>query len=288
MDDPNLRQGYVQYPRGGSYQGPPRVRVEAIGEAFTLIMKDLATWLATSLLLLFIIVVIEAPYGYKAMVFGLENPGMAGMRKQQAEMLPYLLATTFAYTFVLGVLNAGVLRMAVLKVRRQEASIGDIFRLNGKIGSIVLAELILAPLPLLVGGASSIAIWMSGPNGDLMTASGVGFLLQVGFAILVGVAQVFFTFVPMLIVDKGMTTKEAFKTSFEAGRKHFWNLFALLFIAVIVQYAGMIALCIGILFTMPLFYLIRAIIYNDLFGPRPADFPAVTGEWETPPSYGSL
>jgi uncharacterized membrane protein len=288
MDDPNLRQDYVQYPRGGSYHGPPRVRVEAIGEAFSLLLRDLVTWLATSLLLLFIILLIEVPYGYKALALAFENSGVTGMRKQQAEMLPYLLATTFAYTFVLGVLNAGVLRMAVLKVRRQEASIGDMFRLSGKTGSIVLAELILAPLPLLVGGASSIAMWINGPKGDLMAASALGIVLQVVFAILVGVAQVFFTFVPMLIVDKAMTTKEAFKTSFETARKHFWSLFALLFIAVIVQYAGMIAICIGILFTMPLFYLIRAIIYNDLFGPRLVDFPAGTGERETPPSYSSL
>jgi hypothetical protein len=102
---------------------------------------------------------------------------------------------------------------------------------------------------------------------------------------LLGVAQVFVSFVPLLVVDGGLKLGQAYSTSIATARRHFWGLFGYLFVAGLVQLSGVIGCCIGVIFTIPFYYAMRAIVYNDLFR---VDRPAETSEQATPPAYGSL
>ncbi len=48
--------------------------------------------------------------------------------------------------------------------------------------------------------------------------------------------------------------------------KKFWLIFALILVAVIMAMLGIIAVCIGILFTLPIIYTTQYAIYRNVIG----------------------
>jgi hypothetical protein len=69
-----------------------------------------------------------------------------------------------------------------------------------------------------------------------------------------------------LIIDKGMVFGTAMKTSFKMVNKHWWLVFGLTVVAGLVSAAGVLACCVGALFTIPLGLAVLMFAYETIFG----------------------
>jgi hypothetical protein len=73
-------------------------------------------------------------------------------------------------------------------------------------------------------------------------------------------------FVMPLIADRGCDFSAAVEASWEATRRRFWERLLLAFLAYILGGAGVYLCYVGVLFTLPLQFLIVAAAYEDEFG----------------------
>ncbi|MGA2221176.1 MAG: GYF domain-containing protein [Verrucomicrobiia bacterium] len=73
-----------------------------------------------------------------------------------------------------------------------------------------------------------------------------------------------------LVIDKNLGFWEAMELSRKVVAKNWWMIFALALLAGLVGAAGIVACCIGVLFTAPLTYAVLMYAYEDIFGPRTA------------------
>lgn len=73
-------------------------------------------------------------------------------------------------------------------------------------------------------------------------------------------------FTTILILDKGLPALAAMKLSGRAAHRNFWMLVALFLVAFVLAVAGMLALCLGLLFVGPLITAMFAHAYDQVFG----------------------
>ncbi|HLK56712.1 MAG TPA: hypothetical protein VKU00_09115 [Chthonomonadaceae bacterium] len=266
-------------PYGSSYPPPeyrmaPKVRFEAIGEAWQLFSQQMGTWILA--LLIFLAIYFAIYIGiYVVLMVGIFGTLMAtgGSASGQhggdpSAMLGVLfLGYSILALVILALVSyftAGMLRMAIRQVRGEPIGIGDLFS-GGDAFLPVLGATLLVGL-----------------------ATGIGGMLLVipGFI----VAGLFFLTIP-LIVDRKMGVIEAMTASWNALKSD-W-LMATLFAFVLPLIAGLGALAcgFGMLFTMPLLYLGMAVVYRDFFMPglpqnNPnALYPPPVGAAYPPPQY---
>jgi hypothetical protein len=69
-----------------------------------------------------------------------------------------------------------------------------------------------------------------------------------------------------LIVDKGLTWQEAMKLSMKMVNKHWFVVFGLILVNGLLAISGVIACCIGVLFTGPVAGIALMYAYEDIFG----------------------
>ena len=74
-----------------------------------------------------------------------------------------------------------------------------------------------------------------------------------------------------LIMDKGMDFWTAMKTSFKMVNKHWWQVFGLILLISLLNLAGFIACCVGMLFTLPVGFAALMFAYETIFGRRKTD-----------------
>jgi len=292
MDGPQIPEGYAAYPRGypsGQFgPAPGRVRFDAISESWGFIKADLGTWVLSSLLLFGTQIVLQIPL-YLVLI-----PQFLSGRAQdpiglQRSIFPITIACAMATALALGMLNAGVLRMGLLKARGRYCGIGDVFNLGGMAGRVFLAELPLTLLPALVAIAGYLPYLLASGRADAFDIQFEGLGLQCVAWIVVGTIQTLATFVPLLIVDRKMTVGEAYRQSFTTAARNFWPLVGLLIVVSILAGLGVIACGLGILFTMPFYYATRSIVYHDFFRPeQPEHSTAPPADMMNPPTFGSL
>lgn len=72
-------------------------------------------------------------------------------------------------------------------------------------------------------------------------------------------------FVPLLILDKGLTATVAMRLSRRVVHMHFWKFFLLLLSLGLLAFAGLLALIIGVIFILPLFFATLSLVYEDIF-----------------------
>ena len=77
-------------------------------------------------------------------------------------------------------------------------------------------------------------------------------------------------FAPLLVIDKKLEFWPAMELSRKVVHKHWWKMFGLLILSVLVALAGVLALGVGVLVTMPLAIGATVYAYEDIFGDRPA------------------
>jgi uncharacterized membrane protein len=144
-------------------------------------------------------------------------------------------------------LTAGFYNMAIKQVRGEIVGVPDLFSVTPQLPSI-LGATILTGLASLAG-----AILCYFPvfivNGLLM-------------------------FTIPLVVDKKLRATEAMRLSWDALKPDMWMATLFMFIMPMVASLGMMACLVGLVVTLPLYFLAIAITYRNFFIPQP------------PPSYG--
>jgi membrane-anchored glycerophosphoryl diester phosphodiesterase (GDPDase) len=68
-----------------------------------------------------------------------------------------------------------------------------------------------------------------------------------------------------LIIDKKMSFWPAMKASWKMTHKHWWHLFGLVVVIGLLNIAGMVPCCIGLLFTIPLGFAALMCAYETIF-----------------------
>lgn len=74
-----------------------------------------------------------------------------------------------------------------------------------------------------------------------------------------------------LIIDRRLGAIEGLLTSFKTVHRQWWQVFALFLIVALLMIAGILVCCIGVVFALPLGYLLLAEGYRQLFGDPGAD-----------------
>jgi hypothetical protein len=272
--------GYTQYPRyrpdDRQYHGQPDVRFGAIGEAWSLVWKDLGTWVVAGLVMIVLSYAAQVPgqiYQYAA---EMDSPSRGQLR---ADVLIVSILSGLAGNVVQILLMAGFWRIAIMRFRGTHSTIGDMFNLNGMgtqvlvFGAILMGAAAVVVLPmfgLMYGmlGAKAMDRWEVNDILMIFTVAGV-----VGLAMLVAYAGVILT--PAVIVDQRLPAVEAMKVTWAAVRPHLLKMVGVYIVASIIAGLGVFACCIGLLFTLPVLNMTLAVVYRDLFIP-PQTNPAQT------------
>ena len=252
-----------------------RVSFGWIGEAFELYKANIGVWIVAALMIFvpsLIRVILSAffqnsgishqPYGQPP--FG-SNPFPSGSspfgvpQNQLTGGLPaglyifVLLGSSLYSAWLLG----GVYSTAVKQARGESISIGDIFS----------------------GGP---LIWkMLGFNIVYTFAVALGwcFCLVPGF-LLSGLL-----FPAYALIADGETVGNAITRSFEAMKRDMWNAGAFVFVMGLLLLVSAIPCGLGLLVTIPMFYLVAALAYRDMIGMPGA--VSMTGAYGVPPGYGA-
>jgi uncharacterized membrane protein len=176
---------------------------------------------------------------------------------------------SIANLFVVGPLMGGVFYMFIKAIRSQPGEIGDVFAgfrrafLQLFLGYLVPALLIgLCMIPLAVVLAIDIVRLVATTHGAppdpkmIIQAfeTQLPLILTVVLICLVPVVylQISWSFTLPLIIDKQMDFWSAMKTSWKMVGKHWWLVFGLFVVVGLLNIAGVLLCCIGVLITIPI------------------------------------
>jgi hypothetical protein len=126
----------------------------------------------------------------------------------------------------------------------------------------IIASTIDAGGPNRPGGPPE--TWMVGAMFGCFALMMVGSLLGMVWTFWINTRTMF---VMLLITDRGMDFPTAWRTSWQATRRGFWELLLVQFLAGFIGGLGIYAFYVGVLFTMPIYFTIIAAAYQDRLGP---------------------
>jgi len=235
-------------PQGGNQGYPPpppqpRIRFEAIGEAWQLFQKDAATWVVSALIYFAIVAIVGGVIGVFLGLTGEIAGRSGGLGDISGLVMPALSLAHILSRIVIFVISTlllgGMYRMAIKSLRNEPINVADMFNVGDVLPSCLLAALIVGIL------------------------TGIGFMLCVIPGLIIG-ALLMFTY--PLIVDRRLGAIEAISQSVNTLKNE--ALMATLFYLVlaIIVVVGVAACCVGVLVTFPLFILSIAVVYRDFFG----------------------
>lgn len=147
-------------------------------------------------------------------------------------------------------------------IRGQKAEVGDAF-----------AGFSLAFVPLMLFSLVS----------QLLT--GIGLLLCLLPGIYLIVAWQLFT--ALLILDKHLDFWPAMELSRKVVTRHWWQVFGLGLVCVLLMMAGVLVVCVGFLIALPIATAAIVFAYEDIFGDRPAPAVATLAPAPAPGSPGA-
>jgi hypothetical protein len=210
----------------------PRIRFEAIGEAWSLMTQQAGTWALTMLAFLAIIL---SPYVI-CIVLGAISVQVLG--KFGSILMGLLVLVGIVAAVVASFLcSPGLYRMAIRQVRGEPIEVRDLFAAREVAGNVFGASILMA---FGVAIAEMLCVFPA-------------FIVQ-GLWMLT---------MP-LIVDKGMGPTEALTVSWNTLKRE-WVAAALfvLVLGVVVALGSVVTLGIGVLFMVPVGLLSYAIVYRD-------------------------
>jgi hypothetical protein len=154
-------------------------------------------------------------------------------------------------------LGVGPMYVADRIIAREDGSLGALFqgfRYYGKfIQLAVLYQLPFWGIGLVIGGVKATS----------PAAGGMLALLAIPVQIFLFVA---FSLAHMEVVDRGADGLSAMKTSWEVTKGHRWMILGTWLLLFVAYMAGMLACCVGILFTIGFIPLGQVLIYRHLRG----------------------
>jgi len=162
-----------------------------------------------------------------------------------ATVLGWLVSVGLAFVPILGwivgfVLMGGLDYMFLRRIRGEEVQIGDVF-----------AGFNLALLNLTMAG---LVKW-------LLTTLGFALCILPGIYLLVG-----YMFALPLVIDKKMEFWTAMEVSRRVVHAHWWSLFGLAIVLILVALCGFLLCGIGALVSIPVSSVALMYVYEDLFG----------------------
>lgn len=167
-----------------------------------------------------------------------------------------LVVSTVTYGF-LAVIAAGIIQMAHNASINEDFDFGTAF---SHFKSEHFKELFMGGAIVTLVGSGIGVVFQLAMAGDYLstfakTGSGISGLLS-------GLISLFtLIMVPMIIFGK-LKAFEAIKGSFVVVSKNFWTILLLSIVFLIFAMLGFIAICIGIFFTLPVFYSMQYVIYK--------------------------
>jgi len=226
--------GYGQSP----YVQEPKVRFEAIGEAWGMVREKMGVWVLATLLYSFGIGIIQVVLQLILSAAGLLPPILDRNPSFQTPYLFGYLISNITSIILTALMQGGFLRMAIKQTRGEDIQISDLFGAGDRIGAIIVGQLLLS------------------------IASGLGALLCVipGF-IVAGRGMLTLP----IAVDQNVGGNEAFSKSWDALKNDTLNAVLFVIVAGLVSLLGALACGIGVLFTAPIGPLAIAIVYRDFF-----------------------
>jgi hypothetical protein len=236
----------------GGYAPQPRVRFDAIGEAWQLFTQQMGVWIGAMLVMAGSIIVL-----YALMLVVLF--ATAGMQPQNSPQQPSggSILLMFGGMGVLGLggwvlihfLLGGMFKMALKQIRGEMISVGDVFSETGTLPTLLIAS-ILCGLAYFAGALLCIL---------------PGYVVQ-GLLMLT---------MP-IIVDQKIGATEAMTQSWNALKNDWLVATFFLILLSLAASLGAFACGIGIVFSAPLYFLTLAIVYRDYFltGYQPGGYSA--------------
>jgi hypothetical protein len=201
--------------------------------------------------------------------------GMIALVASLACGLPYLL--------VQGPLTCGLFACAFRSLRGGQVEVATLGRgwdVCGRaiVTAIALFLLQLIPMAVMMGvifAAIAVFAGTAGPNpkpDDATMAAlfvgGIACYFALFFVILVWTYWIGTRtmFIWPLVADRSYDFFAAWSESWAATRVRFWELILLYFLATLIATLGIYLCYVGIIFTLPLYFLIVGAVYEDRFG----------------------
>jgi len=228
---------------------PPGIYFDSISMAFSILQKDWALWVATTLTYICasipLALVSALVQNHGDFLYG--TPDMNSLLQGQL--------VSFLNTSIVMTIFAGMIHMGVKAGRGEQIVYRDLFVAVPKIWTVALVTILF----YLCVGLGFVALIVP------------GIFLVGAFALSLPI-----------VVEQNVGAVEAMKRSFEALRPHAWAMFGLLFVSFLASGLGYFACCIGILFSMPLVPIVMGMHYNYFFPSTQAPQPAAYQFLEPP------
>lgn len=185
-------------------------------------------------------------------------------------------AGAIAQIFLMPPLQAGLFIVALRQLKGERWDFGMFFsgfeKYGALLGNALLTALCVLPgmIPMFVGLVMMI-VSSQGPKKEPDPAAVAIFigLTLVSMVITAFVATRIATFATFLIIDRDFGAVEALKGSWVLTQNHFWALFGINLVLALINVGGVLACCIGVLFTFPLTLLTQSAGYLYVAGTRP-------------------
>lgn len=220
----------------------------AFNEAWDLLWSDSKTWALSMLVFLIASYAIELPVSIPSQLylqaFINDHPTMRPFELFTSPMyLGVMVAQAIAGSFAMP-FATGYARMGLRAFRGQQPDLAMVFQLDGRYWSLVLYWLLHQMLLLALT--------------CLLVIPGIVF-----FTLMLSAS--------LLVLERRMDPVDAMKLSGKTAWPSFWPLFGVVIVSSLAGAMGIIACCVGALFTMPVIYLAQAAVYRQLFEGSPSE-----------------
>jgi hypothetical protein len=249
--------GYSNYPR---YEegprpvppGPPQVRFDAIAEGWALMREDWGTWVLASLIVALVYFAVAFPltFGINLLAVGnIWGPQYGDARYWPLQIIEALISQGVNMCF-----TAGMLGLCLRRLRGETYTYSDLFAGFPRFFTFLGAGL-LSSFVIMVGAVFCIipGLYLAGA----------------------------LAFTPLVVLDQKAGAIEAFQISYATLSRHGLAMFAIMFITGLLVGLGFLACCVGVLFTIPVYFFVIAIHYHAFFPPQggPEVVPSATPQY---------
>jgi hypothetical protein len=225
----------------------PGFRLEAIGNAWTWITRELAVWPVAFLLYWLISAAASLPVSLPSII---EQPRMPDHGADVWALMPWnvhswpVVVLNYAGSIAIGIflypLAAAIMFAALRRLRGEPMDVGRVFDLRGKYWTLVATSAMTAGISL------------------------AAFAMCVLPALLIAPL---FMFVPLIVMDRDLGAWDAVKLSAKTIGEHYWSALGFMIVVGFASILGVFACCVGLIFTIPIQWLAIAIVYNEFFPP---------------------
>jgi len=173
--------------------------------------------------------------------------------------------TVIGYFLVVPVIAYGGIKF-LLNLLDGKAEFNDLFSGFSNYGTVLGRMLLLTLITLLIGLVSE-SVMLVGMYSNSEAIRLIGSLIYLVSAVFVILPLSFSYF---FVVDQDMTAAAALSASWRVTRGKLGKLVGLTLLGLLISWVGLLALVIGVVFTMTVAYGMFASAYRQMAGPAPA------------------